>query len=184
MAVPPLPPLPTMPSVLDGPSPPPPAAAAAAGNEATQAIARELGIDPNALTRFQNEVHLWVELDATIQRLRAALKERRAAKVMLQERIMRFMAQSEVNNVSVNSGNVRLRYRVAYTRAPLSHQVIRDRITAYLGNNPTVAQTLLNVAFARERVERPCLRKLGPPRAPPGELALTSATGGDASSAP
>ncbi len=142
---------------------------------ATQAIARELGIDPAALSRFQNEVHLWVELDATIQRLRAALKERRAAKVLLQERIMRFMAQSEVNNVSVNSGNVRLRYRVAYTRAPLSHQVIRDRITAYLGNNPAVAQTLLNVAFARDRVERPCLRKLGPPRAPPGELALADA---------
>lgn len=142
---------------------------------ATQAIARELGIDPTALTRFQNEVHLWVELDATIQRLRAALKERRAAKVLLQERIMRFMAQSEVNNVSVDSGNVRLRYRVAYTRAPLSHQAIRDRITAYLGNNPTVAQTLLNVAFARERVERPCLRKLAPPRAPPGgELALNA----------
>ncbi len=139
----------------------------AAITEATAAIARELGIDPAMLQQFQSEVHMWVELDSTIQRLQAALKERRAAKTLLQQRIMRFMAQSDVNNVTVNSGNVRLRYRVSYVRGPLTHAVIKDRISSYLASNPTVAQALVSSVFARERVERPSLRKIAAPaRAP------------------
>ena len=139
-----------------------------ATSAATAAMARQLGIDQESLLQFQSEVHLWVELDRTIRRLQEALKERRTAKALLQDRIMRFMARSDVNDVSVDSGNVRLRYRVSYVRTPLSQQAIRDRITQYFASNPGMAQTLNATVFARERTERHTLCKLG--GAPPAQL--------------
>ena len=141
-------------------------------NAATMAQARALGVDPDALLEFRSQVRTWAELDATITRLQAALKERRAEKARLQERIMRFMSSSKVHNVDVNSGRVRLRYRETYVRAPLSHQVIKDRIAQYFASNPGVAHALQSVVFMRERVERSALRKLGPPPTPPTTLSV------------
>ena len=115
--------------------------------------------DGSALDDFKNDVRTWVELDNSIRRMQAALKERRAAKGMLTERILGFMNRYNIEDL--NTKDARLRYRVAYIRVPLSHQTIKDRIATYFGEDARVAKELQGHLFGnRERSEQSSLRRL------------------------
>ena len=113
-----------------------------------------------SLDDFKNDVRTWVELDNSIRRMQSALKERRAAKNMLTERILGFMNRYNIEDL--NTKDARLRYKTAYIRVPLSHQTIKDRISTYFGdNNARVAQELQGHLFGnRERSEKTSLRRL------------------------
>jgi len=115
--------------------------------------------DADALNDFKHDVRMWLELDNTIRRLQALLKERRHARMMLHERITRFMRDHNIEDL--NTRECRLRYHVSYVRSPLSQQVIRDRINAFFQDNAHVAQALQGAVFGtRERKEQRSLRRL------------------------
>ena len=116
--------------------------------------------DGTSLDDFKNDVRTWVELDNSIRRMQAATKERRAAKSMLTERILGFMNRYNIEDL--NTKDARLRYKTAYTRVPLSHQTIKERISTYFGdNNARIAQELQGHLFGnRERSEKTSLRRL------------------------
>ncbi len=115
--------------------------------------------DEDALNDFKNDVRMWLELDGTIRRLQTALKERRAARTALHDRITRFMNEFNIEDLNTREG--RLRYHVTYVRTPLSQQVIRDRINSFFQNNANIAQALQGAVFGvRERKEHRALRRL------------------------
>jgi hypothetical protein len=118
--------------------------------------------DDVALEEFKNDVRMWLELDSSIRQLQASLKERRRAKTVLHQRIMRFMSQHNIEDL--NTRECRLRYRISYVRASLSQQAIKERIQSFFETNTTVAQSLQTAIFgARERQERHSLLRLRAP---------------------
>jgi hypothetical protein len=136
------------------------AAAVNAVNAAATVTAREPSMpDDEALKDFKNDVRTWLELDNTIRRLQAALRERRAAKTVLHDRMTRFMNEYSIEDLNTRDG--RLRYHVTYVRAPLSQQVIRDRINAFFQTNTKISDALQGAVFgARERHEHHSIRRL------------------------
>ena len=113
------------------------------------------------LDAFKNDVRTWMELDSSIRRLQAALKDRRAAKKALTERIVQFMGRYNIEDIDTRDGCIR--YKMAYVRAPLSQTAIKDRISTYFSTDAQAANELQGALFGnRERAERPCLRRLRP----------------------
>jgi len=111
------------------------------------------------LEAFKADVRTWLEVDTSIRQLHDAMRERREAKRSLTSRILLFMAEHNIEDLSTRSG--RLRAQVAYVRAPLSHQVIRDRIDSFYASDSAVAQQLSGVLLGnRERCERTSLRRV------------------------
>ena len=115
--------------------------------------------DDALLDAFKSDVRTWLELDNTVRRLQAALKERRAAKKQLTDRILGFMSRYNIEDLNTREG--RLRYQVAVVKAPVTQVGIRDRISNYFSANMPMAQALTQAIFGnRERAERASLRRL------------------------
>ena len=118
--------------------------------------------DNLSLDEFKNDVRTWIELDNSIRRLQAAIKERRAAKKLLTDRVMQFMGRYNIEDLNTSDG--RLRYRVSFVRAPLSHSAIKERIEKYFSADVNAARELNGVVFGnRERSEKTCLSRLKSP---------------------
>jgi hypothetical protein len=114
--------------------------------------------DDAQVREFRGRVRLWMEMDAAIDKLQAALKERRAFKKQLTDRILHFMNRFNIEDLAAK--DCVLRYKVSYVRSPLSHRVIQQRLQGYYANDPAAAETVTQSVFSRERVERVSLRKL------------------------
>lgn len=116
--------------------------------------------DEAALEQFKNDVRMWLELDASIRQLQTSLRDRKKARNVLHERIMRFMGQHNIEDL--NTRECRLRYKISYVRSSLSQQAIKERIQSFF-NNTAVAQALQAAIFGvRERQERHSLLRLQP----------------------
>lgn len=115
--------------------------------------------DPD-LDAFKQDVRTWIELDDSIRRLQAALRERRTARTQLSVRVLQFMSRHNIEDLSTR--DTRIRYKVQYVRKPLTQDVIKQRIDTYFGDNKDSAVALHGALFAnRERVEKSSLRRLG-----------------------
>lgn len=118
-----------------------------------------VALEPHVLEAFKCDVRTWIELDDSIQRLMVAIKERRAAKKVLTERILAFMANHDIHDL--NARECRICSKVSFVRSPLSHTDIKDRICNYFSSNTTAAQELNGAVFGnRVRQERIILRRL------------------------
>ena len=114
----------------------------------------------DALDAFKADVRTWLELDNSIRGLQASIRERRNAKRGLTSRVLDFMARYNIEDLSTRDG--RLRSKVSYVRAPLSHQAIRTRIDTFFSADAAAAFQLSGAVFGnRERCERTSLRRLG-----------------------
>lgn len=117
--------------------------------------------DPAQLEDFKHDVRAWIELDNSIRRLQASIKERRAAKKHLSDRILGFMGRNNIEDLDTK--DCRLRYKVSYVRSPLSMAAIKDRVTAYFSGDPSKERErqFTGAVFGnRERVEKQSLRRL------------------------
>jgi hypothetical protein len=117
--------------------------------------------DSRQLDAFKNDVRTWIEVDNSIRDMHAAIRDRRAAKKSLTDRILSFMEEFNIEDLNTKDG--RLRYRMSYVRAPLSHASIKDRISNYFASNASAAQEVHGAVFGnRERSEKLSLRRLKP----------------------
>jgi hypothetical protein len=124
---------------------------------------QQLPPDDHHLEDFKNDVRTWIELDNSIRRLQAAVKERRAARKAMTSRILTFMDQNNIDDLTTREGI--LRYKVSYVRVPLSQQAIKERISAYFDGNRETAQALSGSVFGnRERKEKATLVRRPLPR--------------------
>ena len=78
------------------------------------------------LEDFKNQVRIWLELDNTLRKLKAAVKERQAAKRELTDRILDFMGRYNIEDLNTRDG--KLRYKVVSVKEPLTQNVIKSRI--------------------------------------------------------
>jgi hypothetical protein len=115
------------------------------------------------LEEFRSDVRTWLELDNSIRRLQAALKERRAARKAISNRVLSFMDRYSIDDLTTRE--CVLRYKVSYVRVPLSQSVIKERISTYFESNKTVAHALNGTLFGnRERKEKTALVRAPLPR--------------------
>lgn len=115
--------------------------------------------DDPELEAFKRDVRTWLELDDSIRRMQAAVRDRRAMRKQLTERVLGFMGRHNIEDLSTREA--RLRFRVHYVRKPLTHDVIKERIGSHFGGNPATAEAVVATVFAnRERQETTSLRRL------------------------
>jgi len=114
------------------------------------------------IDEFKKEVRAWMDLDIVIKNLSGMLRERRAHKKALTDRIVGFMNAHNIDDLDTREGNIRS--RVSFVKPPLSQRMIRESLHSYFAHNEAVATQVLNSVFNRdrERVERASLR-LRPP---------------------
>ena len=60
--------------------------------------------DTTSLESFKNDVRMWMELDNSIRRLQAAIKERREAKKIINARILDFMSKYKIDDLNTREG--------------------------------------------------------------------------------
>lgn len=113
------------------------------------------------LEAFKSDVRSWIEIDNSVRRLQAAIKERRLAKKQLSERIIDFMARFNIDDL--HTRECRLRYHVTYVRNPITYTTIKDRIANFFVANVTMADSLNQAIFgSRDRAQRSSIRRLLP----------------------
>jgi hypothetical protein len=115
--------------------------------------------DNAILDEFKNQVRLWIENDNMIKKLQAVLKERNAVKKTLSEKILRFMAKYNIEDLNTKDGS-KLRYKVKSTKQTPTKAEIRDRLKEYFGKVDNLDELTKLVFEACEKKETPVLRRL------------------------
>jgi hypothetical protein len=88
--------------------------------------------DASILEEFKNHVRLWIENDNMIKKLRGVIKERNVVKTALTEKILKFMAKYNIEDLNTKDGS-KLRYHVTTSKAAPTKSEIKERLTQYVG---------------------------------------------------
>ena len=106
-------------------------------------------------------MNTWMEVDNKIRQLQVMLKDRRAFKTRLTEKIMRVMKRYDLKSLDMGDAGV-IQSRKSQVKTPISQKAIRNGINTYFENinNVTLGMQLVDTVFNnRERVERTSLRR-------------------------
>lgn len=103
---------------------------------------------------LKEAVQTWLTVDTSIAALQTALRERRAFKQQLTDRILVLMRQMQVKNLEVADHNCVLRYKVTRVKPPLQPRVVQQRLLEYYASNPDAGQAVARTVFSRDPVER------------------------------
>lgn len=128
---------------------------------AASAVDDDSGRVPSAFIEdFKRDVRAWMDLDTVIKNLAAMIKDRRAHKKELTDRIVRFMNAHQIDDLDTKEGNIRS--RVSYVKVPLSQRMIREGLRSYFAHNEALAAQVMTSVFNRDRpkVEKMSLRLL------------------------
>lgn len=116
-------------------------------------------VDDNEFELAQSRVKRWLELDAEIATLGAALRERRKQREDLNKHIIAFMQGNQVPHFEMSRGNLSL--QVSKHKQPLNEKWITSRIQTVGGISEEKQQELMRVIFEeREVTEKPRLKHL------------------------
>lgn len=118
--------------------------------------------DAAILDEFKNHVRAYIELDNTIRKLKGLLKERNNLKKQLNEKILKFMAKYNIEDLNTRDGS-KLRYKVTTTKAAPTKADIKDRLVQYYGNVDNVDE-LAEKVFQKNQKEVVSLRRLNTPK--------------------
>lgn len=116
--------------------------------------------DDVQLAEFKSQVRMYIEMDNAIKKLQTMLKDRRAYKQQLADRMVKFMIRFNIEDLDTPDGSISS--RVSYTKAPLSHKHIRDSIASYFArqNIPDIGLQLTDAVFNdRQRIEQVRLQR-------------------------
>lgn len=130
--------------------------------DATAAGALVDAPDDMELAEFKSQVRMYMEMDNVIKKVQVMLKERRAYKEQLAQKMIKFMTRYNVEDLDTPEGSIHS--RVSYVKAPLTQRQIRDNIAQYFmrRNAPDVGLQLTDALFnGRERLEKTSLRRRG-----------------------
>jgi hypothetical protein len=121
--------------------------------------------DEAILDEFKNHVRVWIEIDNMIRKLRGAIKERADVKKNLTEKILRFMAKYNIEDLNTKDGS-KLRYHVTKTKAQPSKSQIKERLTQYYGNVSNIDELTEKLFEKNEKTDAVSLRRLNLPKTP------------------
>ena len=88
--------------------------------------------DNAVMEEFKNQVRSWIELDNAVRKLQHAMRERNIAKKQLTEKILRFMAKYNIEDLNAKDGS-RLKYRVTASKAAVKPKEIKERLIENYG---------------------------------------------------
>lgn len=115
--------------------------------------------DMRTVHDLKEAVHTWLTVDTSIAALQTGLRERRAFKQQLTDRILVLMRQMQVKNLEVADHQCVLKYKVTRVSAPLPQRVVQQRLLEHYASDPDAGQALARSVFSRDRVERVQLTK-------------------------
>lgn len=116
--------------------------------------------DDAQLAEFKSQVKMYIEMDNAIKKLQVMMKDRRAYKQQLADKMVKFMARFNIEDLDTQEGCISS--RVTYRKAPLSQKHIRDSIASYFArqNIPDIGLQLTDAVFNdRQRIEQVRLRR-------------------------
>lgn len=129
------------------------------GHHNTRMQGAQVATDPPGYDAFRTDVCMWLDLDTSIRALREGIRERQEAKLKLTRQITEFMERNNIADMSTRAGHIR--FQVDSIREPLSHRVIRDRISEFYSSSPETANELSGVVFGnRQRCKRAALKRV------------------------
>lgn len=115
-------------------------------------------IDQELFEEFKTKVKQWMELDTQIKRLRAAITVRKKMQGDLNDKILAFMANHNIEDLNTKDGV--LRFKTSRVKAPLSQRLIKDRLKDKLSSNPDMYKSVMSIFDERESKERSTLRRI------------------------
>lgn len=116
-------------------------------------------VDDHEFELAQSRVKRWLELEAEISTLSAALRERRKQREDLNKHIIAFMQGNQVPHFEMSKGNLSL--SVSKHKQPLNQKWIASRIQAVEGISPEAQAELMRQIFEERSVtEKPRLKHL------------------------
>lgn len=114
------------------------------------------------LEEFKTKVRYWMEIDNTVKKLRGIIRERNQAKKELTSYILNFMSKFNIEDLNTKEG--KLRYKVSSVKAPLSQQVLKERLLENYSTGITPDELIQKVFENRGIVEKHSLKRLKPPK--------------------
>ena len=105
------------------------------------------------LESFRKKVLEWLTLDDEIRALSKAVKERKQKKKDLNEYILKFMGEHDIENLNTKDG--KLKYSVSYTKKSVTKATIKNRLVDWFKNvkdGEKCAEFIFNSADKQERV--------------------------------
>lgn len=114
--------------------------------------------DDAIFKEFKNHVKMWMEIDNMIRKLKDVIKERNGVKQQLTEKILRFMATYNIEDLKTQEG--KLRYTVTKAKKAPSKAEIRERIAENYGKVSNLEELVEKIFAKEERAERAGLRRV------------------------
>lgn len=115
--------------------------------------------DNISMDEFKMYVKKWFELDNYLKRALDVLKEKKNEKQRISEVIMKFMCKYNIEDLNTKEG--RIRCKQSHVKAPVSKQIIKQRVNDYFSNDDNKKEELLQKIFEdRDVVEKTTLRRL------------------------
>lgn len=119
--------------------------------------------DAAILEEFKNHVRVWIEIDNTNRKLKQAIQERLTMKKTLTEKILRFMAKYNIEDLNTKDGS-KLRYHVTSAKTQPSKTQIKERLSQYYGNTNDIGELTEKIFEKTEKKETVSLRRLNLPK--------------------
>ena len=114
--------------------------------------------DNEVLDDFKQQVRMYNEIDNQIMKLQAAMRERKALKKQLTEKILKFMGRYNIEDLNTKDG--KLRYRTTTVKVGVSKADIKQRLIENYGKVSNLDE-LTNIIFtSQETVQKATLRRL------------------------
>jgi hypothetical protein len=127
--------------------------------DTTGGALKTVGFPDDAIFKeFKNHVKMWMEIDNMIRKLKEVIKERSTVKQALTEKILRFMATYNIEDLKTQEG--KLRYTVTKAKKAPSKAEIRERITENYGKVSNLDELVEKIFAKEERAERAALRRV------------------------
>lgn len=115
--------------------------------------------DNVSMEEFKQVVKKWFEIDNYIKRVQEVIKEKRTEKNKLSDLIVKFMCKYDIEDLNTKEG--RIRCKNVSVKAPVSKQVVKQRIADYFGQDQDKKTEILQKIYEEgEKVEKVTLRRL------------------------
>jgi hypothetical protein len=115
-------------------------------------------IDEAIFEEFKQNVKTWMDIDTQIKRLQGAITLRRKMQSDLNEKILRFMNDHNIEDLNTREGV--LRYKTSNVKAPLTQKAIKEKISEKFKDTPDVVGKIMDVFNDRELKARSSLRRI------------------------
>jgi hypothetical protein len=127
-------------------------------HEADESSALMDGVDHVLLEEFKNQVKMWWELDTAVKRLQAAIKERKKMQLHLNDKILNFMKQYNIEDLNTKDGV--LRYKTSFVKTPLSQKTIKTKLCEFFERDEHAKEIVRKIFEEREKVQKVSLRRI------------------------